>query len=141
MPSKSRPLRCLSNSLSFDYQTQSTNALNKPHKVTGTPSKTESTFSMATKKQVQRPSIFRERPAAGDFNNEMFTLKRANPVYDSDDEGMEFHVEMPNERTDTTQIFEDRDDNSSTDIRTQQILAWQAQISETDEKGFVISLR
>eukprot|EP00980_Cylindrotheca_fusiformis_P004520 scaffold961_cov122-Cylindrotheca_fusiformis.AAC.28 len=46
-----------------------------------------------------RPSIFRERADVDDTEEDMFVLKRANPVYDSDDDEEEYCTPPKRQRT------------------------------------------
>jgi hypothetical protein len=77
---------------------------------------------------AQSQYIFRSTAISEDLDN-MWTLKRANPVFDEDDEP----IESPTKRTRT---LEARDEVDASD---RQILTWSAQIVE-NENGFSIVL-
>jgi hypothetical protein len=70
---------------------------------------------------TQRPSIFRRQ---GDFEDQedMFVLKRANPVYDSDDED---YLSSPAKRQRTTGPT---------------VLSWGEVLQEDDTDGFTLSI-
>ena len=71
----------------------------------------------------ERPSIFREM-ADVDDREDMMSLKRANPVYDSDDEDY-FVVPTKRQRTSSAET----------------VLTLGAQLSEDSEDGFCIRLQ
>jgi len=72
---------------------------------------------------IARPSIFRRRPSLSEDDEEgdFFVLKRANPVYDSDDEDF---VASPTKRQRTSQPSS---------------LHWQEQLSDNEDGTFSLS--
>ena len=70
----------------------------------------------------ERPSIFRARSLSQDYDDDMFTLKRANPVYDSEDEDL---FASPAKRQRTCEPT---------------VLDWGKRLEEDETHGFNLSL-
>jgi hypothetical protein len=122
---------------SLNIQTSSINKPSKPlYRSLSAPVVRSATPEVEEDKSIQDSTpaqsqyIFRSAAISEDLND-MWTLKRANPVFDEDDDEP---MESPTKRTRTT--LEGRDEVEASD---RQILTWSAQIVE-DENGFSIVL-
>ena len=86
-------------------------------------SRTPSLESESVERAAQRPAIFRRsRSDLDDEEEDMFVLKRANPVYDSDDED---YMASPAKRQRTGEPT---------------VLDWGARLSENEVDGFTLGL-
>jgi hypothetical protein len=83
----------------------------------------DSTKASEDERDSERPSIFREM-ADFDDSEDMMSLKRANPVYDNDDDEY-LAISSKRQRTSSTE----------------NVLTWSAQLSEDSEDGFCIRLQ
>ena len=83
------------------------------------------------KEQLQPASAFRSIPSltSEDFDD-ILSLKRANPVYDSDEDDIHFVKR---------QRIEDRDDEEESSVPQEGILLWYDQVIEDEEQGYLLS--
>mmetsp|Transcript_8194 Transcript_8194/g.11816 ORF Transcript_8194/g.11816 Transcript_8194/m.11816 type:complete len:143 (-) Transcript_8194:251-679(-) len=119
------------------FQAKKSNSLNKTRKTVSVINR-QTKASTEQKEQVcqeePRP-VFRESPFLSMDNQlqDMLTLKRANPIFDSEDEE---DYESPTKRVRTFDA-DTRDDELSQDQRTiEQILDWDDRQVEDEIEGF-----
>lgn len=136
MPLKSRVLCCSNNRAAVadaysPIPTQTKKVLINRDNVTEKSSITSSEPAVETRtsldKEQVKPSetIFRTPSLISEDGDDMLSLKRANPVYESDDEEAAEYYSMPSKRQRTT---------STTELT----LCWEDKIVETEEEGYQI---
>lgn len=94
--------------------------------------KTESTQEQVS--SIIPQSVFRTEPAAHEMED-MWTLKRATPVFDEEDE--EESLESPTKRS--RAFFNPFPEERDADSTIRHVLSWDCQIRE-DENGFTLLL-